>query len=279
MKLQGIPYFPFPSVNSSVLDALEAKFKMRGLGIYIKILQEIYKEDGYYLQISDDTYLLWQMKMQTNESIIADIVEFCVQRDIFDKAMFEKYKILTSNEIQKDYITATKRRKDIALNVNYLLEFARKFVELQTKTEELHTETEELHTKTQQEKKTTENKNNITITVKNKTTPNTHSDEDLAGASLSNSKIEKFKVAFPHKLIDTDNIADGIDIDKLIQAINDSPFLRSANNFTLKVCLKYYDAIIAGKYAQTPNITVHTDHDYTKSDLDSLYKNIDDIEI
>ena len=279
MKLQGIPYFPFPSVNSSVLDALEAKFKMRGLGIYIKILQEIYKEDGYYLQISDDTYLLWQMKMQTNESIIADIVEFCVQRDIFDKAMFEKYKILTSNEIQKDYITATKRRKDIALNVNYLLEFARKFVELQTKTEELHTETEELHTKTQQEKKTTEDENNSTITIKNKTTPNEHSDDDLAGASLSNSKIEKFKIAFPNKLIDTNKVSDSIDMEKLIQAINDSPFLRSANNFTLKVCCKYYDSIIAGKYAQTPNITVHTDHNYTKSDLDSLYKNIDDVDV
>ena len=281
MKLQGIPYFPYPSANDDKLRFLEAKFRLKGTAIYLKLLQKIYSQNGYYYAISDKTISLLKMEcnLSATDCIISEIIDFCLQEEIWSKEMYDKHSILTSEEIQKEYLNAVRKRKNIQLNKDYLLGFALQFYKSAEETQKTAEETQKTAEELNKEKKTKQNKIKIKLN-ENKINPNKKSD-DLAGASLSDNKIEKFKIAFPHKLIDTDTIAESVDMDKLIQAINNSPFLRGANNFTLKVCCKYYDAILAGKYAQAQNVMLSTNkqHQYPAEKLESLYTNIDNIDV
>ena len=60
---------------------------------------------------------------QVNEgcNVVSEIVSASVRRGIFDKDLFDKYHILTSNGIQKRYFEAVSRRTQINIIDEYLL--------------------------------------------------------------------------------------------------------------------------------------------------------------
>ena len=120
MERNGIDFFPYPASNPDALDFVEAKFRLRGIGVYIKILQKIFDKNGYYADMSDDAILLFNKQIGVNDSIVPDVIKECIKRGIFDKEMYEKYRIVTSEEKQKEYLIATRKRKDIKMKDEYL---------------------------------------------------------------------------------------------------------------------------------------------------------------
>ena len=109
-----------------------------------------------------------------------------------------------------------------------------------------------------------------------------HSEQDFP------SLIKKFKESTNKYVNDVKVIPIGIDLDLLIQKINNSTFLKNANNFTLKQCLKNYDKIIAGVYdddsnkGKKQNINVSSknlvhERTYSSDELNSLYTDPDSI--
>lgn len=53
--------------------------------------------------------------------MVKNVVEEAIKRDIFDKELFDKYKILTSSGIQKRYKEIVRRRKGVDITTEYLL--------------------------------------------------------------------------------------------------------------------------------------------------------------
>ena len=160
MKLQGIPYFPYPSANDDKLRFLEAKFRLKGTAIYLRLLQKIYSQNGYYYAISDKTISLLKMELNLSatDCIISEIIDFCLQEEIWSQEMYDKYNILTSEEIQKEYLNAVRKRKNIQLNQDYLLGFALQFCKSAEETQKTAEETQKTAEELNKEKKTKQNK-------------------------------------------------------------------------------------------------------------------------
>lgn len=115
MSYGGIQYYPISVVlfDEIYMGLIEAKFGMKGIAIAMKLLCKIYKENGYYLQWGEEQCTLFTNKAgkDVNEEEMQGIVDILVEKGFFDKESYESHRILTSIEIQKVWLEATKRRK------------------------------------------------------------------------------------------------------------------------------------------------------------------------
>lgn len=277
MKRNGIDFFPYPSINSTALKLLEAKFKLRGVAIYVKLLQKIFSEEGYYFEITDDVILLFKQEIGVNDNIIPEVINECIARGLFDKEMYDKYRILTSNEIQKEYLNAVRKRKDFEIKEEYRLPFATIFLK----------KAEEKQKTAEESEKTAEelNKGKESKIKGNKTTLIYESDNTAVEPPCHSQLIEEFKNATNKYVADVKTIPLGVDMELLTNKVKNSKFLMNAKNMTLKQCLKHYDKIIAGVYdndapkQNTTNTDVILSHNYTKEELNSFYTNLDEFKL
>jgi len=119
---EGLDYFPLDTDmdNDDKTVLVESRYGLEGFAILIKLLMKIYKS-GYYYKWTERERLLFSKRIGANEKLISDIVKDCVEWNLFDKGMFQKYQILTSNGIQKRYFEAVKRRQIINVCMMYTL--------------------------------------------------------------------------------------------------------------------------------------------------------------
>lgn len=118
---QGIDYFPLDCHLDEKIQLIEAKHGVLGFGIIIKLLQEIYK-GGYYLCMTEDRMLLFKNKVNVDINLINDVINDSIKWNFFDQEKFHKYKILTSKGVQKRYVEATKRRKEVVFIEDFIID-------------------------------------------------------------------------------------------------------------------------------------------------------------
>ena len=113
---KGIPYFPTPAnfFDEEVMELLEAKFGVLASYIVMRLLCKIYKE-GYYISWGKEQNLMMEK-----------IVDLLLEKGFFHKETYEKYGILTSEQIQRVWFEATTRRKIDFSQLPYLLETKKK---------------------------------------------------------------------------------------------------------------------------------------------------------
>lgn len=118
----GIDYFSLDvdmDQDDKVL-LIEAKHKITGFAVLLKLLMKIYKE-GYFYKWTEREQLLFSSRISVDTCLVNEIVNDCIKWELFNLKMYEKYGILTSNGIQKRYVEATCRRKEITLIAEYLV--------------------------------------------------------------------------------------------------------------------------------------------------------------
>ena len=117
----GLDYFPLDVRNDDKLDLIEAEFGLIGFGIVIKLYRKIY-ENCYFYEWGEDQLLLFKKKVNVDINLINDVINACLRRNLFNKKMFDTYKILTSGGIQKRFIQAVKssRRSQVIFEEKYL---------------------------------------------------------------------------------------------------------------------------------------------------------------
>lgn len=119
----GIEYFSHDvdMMNDKKIKLIKAKHGLIGYAVFLRLLEEIYREEGYYLKADEDFNILFcdenNIQLDAYESIIND----CLEKGLFDKGIFEKYSVLTSKRIQLNYCAATERRKEIEFIKEFLL--------------------------------------------------------------------------------------------------------------------------------------------------------------
>ena len=109
---QWLDYFSMDVEKDNKIKFLKAKFWLIWYAMYIELLQFIYKE-WYYIEFTDDNMLLFMSETGLKEEETKLMLEFMLLKDLFNKPLFEKYNILTSNWIQKRYAEWTKKRKRV----------------------------------------------------------------------------------------------------------------------------------------------------------------------
>lgn len=126
---KGIPYFPTPAnfFDEEVMELLEAKFGVLASYIVMRLLCKIYKE-GYYISWGKEQNLIFVRKVGggIKEDMMEKIVDLLLEKGFFHKGTYEKYGILTSEQIQRVWFEATTRRKIDFSQLPYLLETKKK---------------------------------------------------------------------------------------------------------------------------------------------------------
>ncbi len=117
---QGIDYFPVDVQFDDNVELFLAEHGAEGLGILVTIWQLIYQNNGYYINNNDDLILLIRRRCMADISIIKVVISSAIGRNIFSKHKNKNYKILTSKGIQERYFLASKKKKSVNVDGNYI---------------------------------------------------------------------------------------------------------------------------------------------------------------
>ena len=121
MAKVGLEYFPFDVYSDNKIKLIEAEFGLTGFAVIVKLWQKIYAERGYYCEFDEEVALLFANEIKVGVGAVSEIVKAAIKRGIFQKELYDKYKVLTSHGIQSRYTEATVRRVRVELEEKYLL--------------------------------------------------------------------------------------------------------------------------------------------------------------
>ena len=181
IKKRGLDYFPLNTdfIHDRVVRRIMKREGDGAFSILIGTLSCIYAGEGYFVRADDLFYEdLSACLYQQSAADVRRILSLAVEYGIFDAGLFDRYGILTSAEIQEQYLFSTKRRKGAAIAEEYRLAVPAEETE---ETEE--TETADDGTEADRAAKTDRTKNaeqsartsqNVTLTPQNATS-GTHS--------------------------------------------------------------------------------------------------------
>ena len=124
IKKKGLDYFPMgvDFVNDRRVWRLMKREGDAAFTVLTFAYSCLYSENGYYLQLDDrfcedlaDRLFLYEA------SDVRRILTYAVELGLFDAGMFSKYGILTSADIQRQYLFVTKRRSHSVIDEKYNL--------------------------------------------------------------------------------------------------------------------------------------------------------------
>ena len=120
IKKQGLDYFPLNTdfIHDRLVRRIMKREGDASLSVLIEVLSYIYSGEGYY--VCADALFYEDLYEKTSDDI-RRIVSLAVEYGIFDAALHAKYGILTSADIQRQYLFSTKRRNVSHLDPAYCL--------------------------------------------------------------------------------------------------------------------------------------------------------------
>ena len=284
---------------SEIEGTLYGRVGAKGMFSYFLLLGLV--NEGYYLEIKKEGFEGLAFMCHTSASKLSEIINQTVYLGIFDKTKYERFSILTNEEIQLNHFKTVVGRKseNIDVRIPFLISSIIPKIMKFTKYQSIFTEVlKNIKANFEQEKRELKVQNKDlereyilfvkevrSLLQKQQTIVKKREDNDQLKA--------KFKQAFPNKIVEEDFIIpDYVDMDKLIQGINNSPeFLLGAKNFGLKLCCRkdIYEKIIAGYYDKidhsstkaksAEHVSENKGRNYTKEELDGLVDSLEDIEL
>lgn len=115
---EGFTYFPLDtdSFENRKIRRLLLSQGCQAYAVWVVTMQMIFGEKGYYLHLDEDVCFDIGDKVAVSEGAVKEILTTCIQVDLFNKQMFDKFGILTSKGIQKQFeemVKVTKRKTTI----------------------------------------------------------------------------------------------------------------------------------------------------------------------
>ena len=120
----GLDYFPHDAdiMSDQKMRIIKAKHGLIGYAVYMRLLEEIYRDKGYYLEHNDDFVFIFcdDNNIAVNDYI--NMINDYINYDLFDINIFNAHKVLTSKRIQLTYLEATKRRQIINIEQHLVID-------------------------------------------------------------------------------------------------------------------------------------------------------------
>lgn len=107
----GLSYFSF-DVNffsDRKIKILKARYGSDGVTLYMYLLCLIYQE-SYYLKVDDDFIYITCEELNMSQDKVMQVLNFLLERSLFNDKLFQSDKVLTSAGIQKRYQLGVKTR-------------------------------------------------------------------------------------------------------------------------------------------------------------------------
>lgn len=124
---EGLSYFPFDVdfFSDRKIKILKSRYGADGITLYMYLLCEVYKSNGYYLETDDDFLYIISDDLNMSYEKIRQIMNFLLERSLFDDTLFKSDKVLTSIGIQRRFQEAIKSRaskRNVEITKFWLLE-------------------------------------------------------------------------------------------------------------------------------------------------------------
>ena len=131
----GLDYFSHSTKPSEEEDILFSSQGLEGKGLYYTIQEKIF-ENGYFFKLDN----IWTQKILSygiDKNYLSNFLQIAFDLEIYDKNLFEEHQILTSKQIQLDYLFACKRRKTVNFISEYFLLRKQEIENLNNKEDEM----------------------------------------------------------------------------------------------------------------------------------------------
>lgn len=121
-KKEGLEYFSIDTdiTNDDKVKLIKAKYGLTGFAIVILLLTKIY-HNGYFYPWSEDEQYLFADDARVEVNVVNNVVNDCINRGFFNKTIYDQYGVLTSRGIQKRFLQACQRRKEVVVYREYFL--------------------------------------------------------------------------------------------------------------------------------------------------------------
>ena len=121
---RGLDYFPMST--SFMHDRMVRRIMRRegdsAFATLVETLSYIYAGKGYYISVGDEFYEeLVDSLYSTELDDVKRIISLSVEYGLFDAGLFRQYNILTSADIQRQFLFITKRRSRRHISPDYCL--------------------------------------------------------------------------------------------------------------------------------------------------------------
>ena len=271
---KGIEYRPTTCYYDDSTKILISKFGLRGYAIQQLLINKIYLENGYYLKLNDDILQLFAMEIKAQSNLVQQIINYMLERGLFDNEMYKNFSILTSQEIQQEYARITYKRVNQWHTPQYVLDSVIQSIQNDSGKSQTDSNLGENDNGNKTEKRTakkSESQSESDSIVESKTKG------EPTPAQLLSQKLNK-QLKNQNLAIDTNKV----NIDELCARVLESDFLQNASNLNIDWLIKYYDEVISGKYktigrGKAQNPVAIQQGQYSKEELDSVFNtNIDD---
>lgn len=122
---KGLDYYCFltDTFHDLRIKRLRRKCRNNGLLVYFYLLTEAYRTAGYCVEVNDELVLDVAEYFYLTEEEVEKFINICCTERLFDNRIFEKYRVLTSVELQERYasICYKLRRLEIEIKPEHLL--------------------------------------------------------------------------------------------------------------------------------------------------------------
>lgn len=145
---KGLDYFAFDTdfKHDPVIQMVVAEFQSKGYIVTIELLCYIFSQEGYYMIWDDKTKLLFSNSVAwcgATANLCEQVVVFLVKWEYFDKSLFNSDKVLTNERCQKNYLEASRKRKNTRIEPRYDLVSENRRNKQEFPAEEIEIKTEE----------------------------------------------------------------------------------------------------------------------------------------
>ena len=113
-KLDFFPHDTNFSINYKV-KLIRSEFGHDGTSIFWALLEQIYGDEGYYMDWNEDKAFLMAGDFGFKKEYVEQIVNRLVSRSLFNDKLFYSVRALTSKRIQNTYIKACSERTEIRI--------------------------------------------------------------------------------------------------------------------------------------------------------------------
>ncbi|MFA5239782.1 MAG: DUF4373 domain-containing protein [Phycisphaerae bacterium] len=100
----GLDYFPLDTIcDDKSFRLLKAKYGAEGVGVLVLLWQRIYR-NGYYCKWDEDESMLFSQENSIPHIKLKEIIEFMVEKNLFNEDLFKNNSVLTSTGVQNRYL-------------------------------------------------------------------------------------------------------------------------------------------------------------------------------
>ena len=121
---QGLDYFPLSTdfMHDRIVRRVMKREGDSAFTVLIYIMSYIYSGEGYYVRADNDFCdELSDQLFNTDNDTVHRVIRLFLEYELFDSALYERYSILTSADVQRQYLFITKRRSQHNVCPDYCL--------------------------------------------------------------------------------------------------------------------------------------------------------------